>query len=265
VKFASIKSSTVAIAKVHNVDRTIFEIVGSGVCIDAAGIILTCEHVISAFMTVSISEQMKGVGPSAEPKTIKAPPLIVPHAIFYKVDALSRLLAFPCRVDQVLASTVQDIGLIRVLPHTAFPAGYPFVEQEDYTEVHEGLEVGTCGFPMGNFLKDQIGAATSSFTFGRVSTISPYEGVKKEDVRGFQLDLTATHGNSGGPVFSQSNQRVIGVLQSGILHSSGGLQAGLVRCEPIYKFLAGQEIEFIKARPLGQLGDVADMKKLRKP
>lgn len=81
----------------------------------------------------------------------------------------------------------------------------------------------------------------------------------------FQLDLTATHGNSGGPVFSQNNQRVIGVLQGGILHPSGGLQAGLVRCEPVYKFLAGNEVDFMKALPLGKAGDIADMKKLRKP
>lgn len=263
MKFASIKAATVAIARVHNIDRQIFEIVGSGVCIDSAGIVLTCEHVISAFMTVSIPEQIKGIAKSSEPKMFETGPLVVPHAIFYKVDARGRLIAFPCRVDQILSSTDQDIGLIRVLPHTALREGYPALEVDDYAEIHEGLEVGTCGFPLGNFLQRQIGAVTSSFTFGRISTISPFEGVEKARVQAFQLDITATHGNSGGPVFNQSSQKIIGVLQGGILHSSGGLQPGLVRCEPVYRFLADKVVEFVKSRPPGEMGDIADMKKLR--
>lgn len=125
MNFASIKAATVAIARVHNIDRRIFEIGGSGVCIDPCGIILTCEHVISAFMTVPIPEQVKGVAKSSEPKRFESGPVIVPHAIFYKVDVRGRLTAFPCRVDQILSSTVQDIGRIRVLPHTALPKGYP--------------------------------------------------------------------------------------------------------------------------------------------
>jgi S1-C subfamily serine protease len=262
VKFASIKAATVAIAKVDKIKPHIFEIVGSGVCIDPAGIVLTCEHVISAFMTVPIPEQFKGKGKSSEPERGLIPPMIIPHAIFYKVDARGRLIAFPCRVDQVLASTKQDVGLIRVLPHTALPEGYPAAQVEDYAEIHEGLEVGTCGFPLGNLLKEQIGAATSSFTFGRISTISPFEGVEKARVQMFQLDITATHGNSGGPVFNQSSQKVIGVLQGGIVHPSGHLQPGLVRCEPAYGFVDDSVIEFVKSRPPGEMGDLADMKKL---
>ena len=260
MKFASIKAATVAIAKVDKIKPHIFEIVGSGVCIDPVGIILTCEHVISAFTAVPIPEQFKEK--PSEPKMVEIGPLIIPHAIFYKVDARGRLIAFPCRVDQVLASTKQDIGVIRVPPHTAMPDGYPAVEIEHYAEIHEGLEVGTCGFPLGNLLKEQIGAVTSSFTFGRISTISPYEGVEEARVQMFQLDITATHGNSGGPVFNQSSQKVIGVLQGGILHSSGNLQPGLVRCEPVYEFLADNVVEFVKSRPPGEMGDIADMKKM---
>ena len=262
MKFASIKAATVAVARVHEIEKQIFEIVGSGVCIDPAGIVLTCEHVISAFMAVPVKEQLKGIEKSSEPTKLESPALIVPHAIFYKVDERGRLLGFPCRVDQIVVSRKQDIGAIRVLPHTAMPEGYPAAQVEDYAEIHEGLEVGTCGFPLGNFLKQQIGAVTSSFTFGRISTISPYEGVEEARVQMFQLDITATHGNSGGPVFNQSSQKVIGVLQGGILHSSGNLQPGLVRCEPVYEFLADNVVEFVKSRPPGELGDLADMKKM---
>lgn len=207
MKFSKVKAATVAIAKVYSLDHQVFEIVGSGVCIDPKGVILTCQHVISAFMTVSIPEQVKGIRDSAEPQRLPPPHLIVPHTIFYKVDEQHRLLAFPCRVDQILCATDQDIGLLRVLPHTAIPDGFPCLEIEDYDEVHEGVDVGTCGFPLGNFLKDQIGAVTSSFTFGRVSTISPYEGAPKQSLRTFQLDITATHGNSGGPYSRRRTKR----------------------------------------------------------
>jgi len=263
MKFDRVKSASVAIAKVDKSDPTVFEIVGSGVCIDPKGIILTCEHVISAFMSISIPDQTRELPKSEHPQRIEAPSLLVPYAIFYRVDSSSRLLAYICRVDQILASTKQDIGLLRVLPHDGLPEGYPFLEVEDYAEIHEGLEIGTCGFPLGNFLKHQIGAVTSSFTFGRISTISPYEGVSREVVRVFQLDLTATHGNSGGPVFNQSNQKVIGVLQGGIIHTSGSLQAGLARCEPAHKFLAGHEIEYLKSLPLGEPGDLATLRNLQ--
>ena len=117
-----------------------------------------------------------------------------------------------------------------------------------------GLKSGRWGFPLGNLLKEQIGAATSSFTFGRISTISPFEGVEKARVQMFQLDITATHGNSGGPVFNQSSQKVIGVLQGGIVHPSGQLQPGLVRCEPAYGFVDDGVIEFVKSRPPGENG-----------
>jgi hypothetical protein len=63
-------------------------------------------------------------------------------------------------------------------------------------------------------------------------------------------------------VFNQNSQKIIGVLQGGILHPSGSLQPGLVRCEPVYRIMADNAVEFVKSRPPGEMGDLADMKKL---
>jgi S1-C subfamily serine protease len=106
--------------------------------------------------------------------------------------------------------------MLRVLPHTAFPSGYPALESEDYEAVTEGDEVGTCGFPLGNYLHEQLGTVTSSFTTGVISSIISSPGVGKEVVKGLQLGLTATHGNSGGPMFSLASGKVFGVLQRGV-------------------------------------------------
>lgn len=214
-------------------------------------------------MALSIPEQVKGLPQADEPAIIPSPKMHVPYAIFYKVNSDGRPLAFPCRVDQLLCSTEQDIGVIRVLPHPAFKKGFPVAEISSYVDIHEGLEIGTCGFPLGNFLQAQIGAVTSSFTFGSISTISPYSGVPLEHLKMIQLDMTATHGNSGGPVFNRSNEKIIGVLQGGILHTSGVIQPGLVRCEPVFRFLSGNEIDLLKSCSPGKLPSVDQLKSLR--
>jgi S1-C subfamily serine protease len=97
--------------------------------------------------------------------------------------------------------------------HKAFPNGYPTIPIAECNDLHEMQEIATCGFPLGDSLFDQLGTVTSSFTTGRISSIIPLANVPVADVRGFQLDLTATNGNSGGPVFSLETGHVFGVLQ----------------------------------------------------
>ena len=66
-----------------------------------------------------------------------------------------------------------------------------------------------------------------------ISSIIPAPGVARENVTGFQLDATATNGNSGGPVFSLTSGKVFGVLQGGAMHPDG-YPIGLTKAEPIY-------------------------------
>jgi hypothetical protein len=99
-----------------------------------------------------------------------------------------------------------------------------FVDPAAYQRVMEGL---------GEGLHDQLGTVTSSFTKGMISSIIPAPGVTREHVTGFQLDATATNGNSGGPVFSLSTGKVFGVLASGAMHPHG-YPIGLTKAEPIY-------------------------------
>lgn len=71
-----------------------------------------------------------------------------------------------------------------------------------------------------------------------ISSIMPAQGVEIKHLRGFQLDLTATNGNSGGPVFSLESGKVFGVLQGGAVHpQTGHMVQGLAKAEPIYPLL----------------------------
>jgi S1-C subfamily serine protease len=114
-----------------------------------------------------------------------------------------------------------DLALLKLQDHGGFSSGFLTLQVADYHELHEMMEIGTRGFPLGEGLHDQLGTVTSSFTKGMISSIIPAPGVTREHATGFQLDATATNGNSGGPVFSLSTGKVFGVLASGAMHPHG--------------------------------------------
>jgi S1-C subfamily serine protease len=226
--YESVKKATVAI--VAEVPATFpkrpFTIIGSGFCIDPIGIVVTCEHVFKAFLPT------QGVNSGTPFK------LTAPQAMFYGGTEGTRLHMHPVPARRVGVVTGYDLAAMRLGPHPAYPNGYPTLPIADYGDVHEMMEVATCGFPLGELLHDQLGTVTSSFTKGMISSIIPAQGVSLEHLRGFQLDLTATNGNSGGPLFCLDSGKVFGVLQKGVEHpQTGHIVQGLTKAEPIYPLL----------------------------
>jgi hypothetical protein len=229
--YETVKRATVAIVAAHpeTLPNKPFTIVGSGFCIHPEGIVVTCEHVFKTFvdpagyqrMMEAISDNKSGI---FELKSV------APHALFHSHVAGSQVHMIPVPVVNATTKTDFDLAILKLHPHGALAHRFPTLEIADYSEIHEMMEIGTCGFPLGNFLQQQIGTVTSSFTKGMISSIIP---VSNEHLRGFQLDLTATNGNSGGPVFSLVTGKVVGVLQSGVMHP-GGYPVGLTKAEPIY-------------------------------
>jgi S1-C subfamily serine protease len=126
----------------------------------------------------------------------------------------------PVGVSDAVSKTDFDLTVFKLHKHPAFPDGFPTVAVADHGELHEKMEIATCGFPLGDSLQDQIGTISSSYTQGRISSIIPVADVPVERLKGFQLDMTATNGNSGGPVFSLETGHVFGVLQAGVMHPS---------------------------------------------
>lgn len=234
--YDAVKKATVAIVAAipGNIPRRPFTIFGSGFCIRPEGVVITCAHVFKAFIEAeSYKRLMQLIGRNeGQSVSVKS---VVPHAMFY-----SGVHGTEIRMDAVSVATGVamkdfDLAALKLHAHPAFPQGYPTLPIADYSELHEMMEVATCGFPLGEALHDQIGTVTSSFTKGMISSIIPAQGVALRHLRGFQLDLTATNGNSGGPVFSLATGRVFGVLQGGVIHPENSqIVQGLTKAEPIY-------------------------------
>jgi len=250
-----IKAATVAMAtlNISNKDKP-FTILGSGFCIHPRGIVITCEHVLSVFMDKPLHER---IAEAAEPKqeshliNIKT---LTPHAIFYDTKrSPHQLFVFPVPMDVAIAKTNFDLGMIRLRTHPAFENGFPYLEIGDYSDIYEGMEVWTCGFPLGNHLQKQLGTVTSSFTKGIISSIIPSPDAAQEHLKGFQLNLTATHGNSGGPVFSPETGKVFGVLQKGVRGQNGNFLQGITKAEPIYPIFEHNTLSRILEAPVGKI------------
>jgi hypothetical protein len=187
--YSKVKEATVALAVLKEGDpQRPSEIVGSGFSVDPSGIVITCEPVLSAFMAKPIHQQIAGISDEErhkEKQCVGPVSLVRPHAVFYRTVSPERLLAISSMIDHVMAKTDFDLGMARLLPHSAFPDGYPDLDIENYAEIGEGDEVVTCGFPLGNYLQDQLGTVTSSFTRGIISSIIPAQGVAVEYLKGF--------------------------------------------------------------------------------
>ena len=252
-----IKAATVAMAAVNigNKDKP-FTIHGTGFCIHHRGIVITCAHVLSSFMDRPLHERIAEI---ARPKQDSENYLInmktlIPHSIFYdSKQSPHRLYAFPVPMDVAVAKTDYDLGMIRLRPHPAFNNGFPELQVGNYSDVYEGMEVWTCGFLLGSYLQERLGTITSSFTKGIISSIIPSPDIAQEHLKGFQLNLIATHGNSGGPVFSPETGRVYGVLQLGVRGLDGNFLHGITKAEPIYPIFEHDSLTRILEAPVGKI------------
>jgi len=248
--FSKVKTATVAVALLNEEDdKNPFIIIGTGFCVHNEGIIITCRHVVSAFTDEIEFNKLINQTNLEEQNLWKELKGSVPHVIFFNSSLPGQLLAFPVRVNFSICKTDYDLGVMRLDKHEAFSKGFPVLEIEPYENIKEATEIALCGFPLGNYLQQQIGTITSSFTRGIISSIIPAPSAPLEFLKGFQLNITATRGNSGGPVFIQDSGKVFGILQGGVLANDGSILQGIAKAEPIYPLYDDTIDKILNASP----------------
>jgi S1-C subfamily serine protease len=245
--YEAVKKATVAIIATYQnaLPQRRFTIIGSGFCMGAEGIVITCAHVFKALVYPGQEKAASG-GPFR---------MMAPSAMFFGGAEGKEILMHSVGIRHAVNINGFDLCAMKLSKHDAYPDGYPTLPIADYGELHEMMEIATCGFPLGEVLHDQFGTVTSSFTKGMISSIIPAQGVSVHHLRGFQLDLTATNGNSGGPVFSLQTGKVFGILQGGAVHpATGHAVQGLTKAEPVYPLFADDVLDRLRRGPIpGQL------------
>ena len=231
-----VKKATVAIIMElpNSLPQKFFAIVGSGFCIHSAGVIATSESVFRTFFDKrAYQELVKGLPENLRP--IEHCQISQQPQVMICADIRDGQLFAPVvGVTEVVTGLGFDITLFKLPKHGAFPGGYHTIEIADFNELHEMQEIAICGFPLCEGLFDRLETVSSSFTTGTISSIAPRAGVSASEVKGYELDLTATIGNVGGPVFSLESGKVFGVLQGSVRRPRIRALDSIAKAEPIH-------------------------------
>ncbi len=208
-----------------------FKIIGSGFCVHPAGIVLTANHVFQTFVK---DQHYKSVLERVGEGVMVPTPITVFGVLFAGGATGSQVFMHEAVPAEVALVKDFDIAIFKIHNHPAFSKGFPTLDIADYADLHELMGVATSGCPYGDFLWDQVGSVTSSFSQGTMSAILPAHGIAREHLTGFQLDLLSAPGNSGGPVFCPETGKVFGVLQGGPVDPKGNPILGITTAEPVF-------------------------------
>ena len=79
---------------------------------------------------------------------------IRPYVVFYSHVTGTKVHFLPVPIVNGITKTNFDLAAFRLHAHAAFVNNFPTLPIADYDEIHEAMEIGTCGFPLGNFLQE---------------------------------------------------------------------------------------------------------------
>src|SRR5579864_7083036 len=111
--------------------------------------------------------------------------------------------------------SVPDLALCKINTEKLHRAGLeqlPFLSLGDSSAVHEGDEVGICGFPLGLTLPrdNKMRQMTAIVQRGVVAAVLPWTGIPNPHA--FQLDININGGSSGSPMFFADTGEIVGVV-----------------------------------------------------
>lgn len=206
-----------------------FEIFGSGFNIHPSGKVITCSHVVEAFIQTG-KEKLTSQKPGIEFFSGQTLQLATYFFFIHKNEML--IVWKP--VVKVQGNSVEDVALLELSPGAFLPEiqqDYPVIKLER-SLVSEGDEILVSGFPLGRMLLEELRSATPTNHFGHIAAVLPFPTAVSVDR--YQLDISANHGNSGSPVINNDGE-VIGMLQGGFP------EKGIAYATPSHKILKAME------------------------
>lgn len=221
---------------------------GSGVNVDPKGVIVTCKHVIEGAQVRRDIDGNVPLFPRTE-QGVQAGLLIMRDIVaVFSLPVNDALELGIGRLEFVYGPHKSDLAIVRLSPEAPL---LPAVQLGNSDKVFEGQHVFTCGFPLGSFLqpREPVGAL---FHRGIVAGIRPHYLVKPR--REFLIDMSINSGNSGGPLCSEDDGQVIGIVNAKV--ASEGLPTGIGCAVPInlakpfvdeVSSLTDQELEDIRS------------------
>ena len=172
---------------------------GSGVIVQENGYVLTCNHVVCKY--VLENNALKDASYSKD--------IVVRLADGTELPAK---VAFTKSLSQDSRPLLYDYAILKIDGRTFTPA-----EFGDYNSVEEGSDVYFSGYPLSSsHLTTHRGMVSAKYT--REGTFN------KTPQKVFQIDGAINKGNSGGPLFDLSTQRVVGLIST----REGGISKDLV-------------------------------------
>jgi S1-C subfamily serine protease len=192
------KPSIVAI--IARVDANRFAIMGSGFFVDNQGRVATCDHVIANLTQIycirsSDLEKSSFLGYVTTQEGL--PQLNLP--IYQILDTLlfikASIFNYATKYDLVILSTN--------LKET------PFLSFGDYKQINEGNDLVFLGFPFGF---NRVVTHTGMVSYKGQINISG--DVKDVPIEAVQIDGIVNRGNSGGPLISVSQGKVVGIIKA---------------------------------------------------
>lgn len=188
-----VKPAVVAIVHRQEGETGAFDqtVIGTGFNIDESGIVVTCRHVLEPFL-----------------KDRLAPPTL--WAVFVSVDVQEEAVRFLLSpISYAFSYSHQDLAVVRLRnPDHRLP----FLSLGSTENVTEGSRVVVCGYPLGWALQELGKSVSSTFQVGIVSSVIPHPAFPRRKLQFYRLDIPLNPGNSGGPVFLESDGTVVGTV-----------------------------------------------------
>ena len=202
--YSAIKPAVVAIVGNISLTSDFSPIIGTGFIVDESGIIATNHHVIEAIGKLpKRKDQVQSRWPASVILFYNAPGIGMGNFVMPIKATMSARLGQPTPYE----SERPDIALIRVAYNDL-----PAVSLESTPTFHEGDDVATAGFPLGDQLfrsHGKIGQINPTLRKGIIGSILPFPC---DHPHGLLLDMEIQGGSSGSPLFRIEEPKIIGIM-----------------------------------------------------